>query len=299
MLDNICSESRANYYLSSAFARAKFANINATTLYIYGYTDSNAFKELGLIKDGVASALTAVDGLNAWVADITGIGDIEIIAGYQGASSGTEFGTFIKDAYLMGGVGSLIAPTTPADRLLVYGDSIAVGYGSTHPVYQAWSVLLRPFIPVIVDAWSGRTLKLNGDTEAHRTTLAAKFAVGSPTRVWLAIGYNDYSHASIWSAADFGVAYADLLDKIHAALPDAILYAQTPIVSVTETANGYGNTLDDYRAAIASAQSTRSDFCTLVDGKAFLTTADIPDTIHPNTAGNVKYAAAVKAILGL
>ena len=297
--DNTYSTNNGNYYLSSPFARAKYSLNGCTTMQVYGYTNLDTYNQLGVSKDGVMSVLDCGGaGHNTWDVDVTGARNVEVIASAEGKLITTVSGTFINAIRFIGGVATKIPPTAPASRVLIYGDSIANGWVTTSPVSQAWTMLLRAHIPVIVDGWGGRTMKENTSTEELRTALASLFATASPSIVWISIGYNDYKNSS-WSAADFGTAYADLLDKINAALPSATIYAQTPIIASNEAANGLGDTLGAYRTVIGTAQSTRTAFCNLVDGSAILESGDLYDGIHPSTAGHAKYAAAVKTVLGL
>jgi hypothetical protein len=91
-----------------------------------------------------------------------------------------------------------------------------------------------------------------------------------------------------------------LLDDLHAALPALTIYCQTPIPRSSEVANASGSTLGDYRTQIATAQSTRSSYCTLVNGSTFLTyPTNYADTVHPDTAGHLQHANAVRAVLGV
>jgi len=191
---------------------------------------------------------------------------------------------------------------TPSARIVVYGDSIAVGYASTNPATDAWPVLLSADYPgmVRVIAYSGRQLRTDGLTAAWRVNLAQQLvqtAMGTNSRrIWLAIGTNDYGVAQ-WNSTDFGTAYADLLDQIRALDTTVAVYAQSPLVRTTETANALGSTLPNYRTAISSACTGRS-WATFVDGSAILALGDLADGVHPTTAGHVKYKAAVKTALG-
>ena len=114
--------------------------------------------------------------------------------------------------------------------------------------------------------------------------------------VWLAIGTNDYG-LETQSAADFGTAYSDLLDKLHADLPAVTIYCQTPIVRTSEVANSFEDTLGAYRTATGTAVGAR-DYCVLVDGSAFVTTALLDDGVHLTTAGHANVAVDVAAVLG-
>jgi hypothetical protein len=81
-------------------------------------------------------------------------------------------------------------------------------------------------------------------------------------------------------------------------LPAATIYAQTPLLRATETANGSGSTTGNYRTAISNAATGKS-YVTVVDGTAIMTIASVPDGVHPDTAGHALYATAVKAQLGI
>jgi lysophospholipase L1-like esterase len=155
-----------------------------------------------------------------------------------------------------------------------------------------------------VEGWGYRSLYDDTVDAPTRAAFIAKLvaAYSALTVIWLAMGTNDYG-LNTQNAANFETRYGALLDDLHAAYPAATIYAQTPIERVSEVANGSGNTLGDYRAAIANAQATRAGFCTLVNGTdvAFpQQPGDLDvDGIHPTTAGQAKYATAVRAILGI
>lgn len=114
----------------------------------------------------------------------------------------------------------------------------------------------------------------------------------------MAIGTNDYG-LNRQNATNFGIAYAATLDDLHTALPLARIYCQTPIVRGTETANTFGNTTGDYRSQITTICDARSSWATSVDGSAFLTTSNLADGVHPNTAGHAIYALAVNNVLAV
>lgn len=190
--------------------------------------------------------------------------------------------------------------TAPSDRLLIYGDSIAVGDAATVVMAEAWSLLVRVGrypASTALEAWGSRSLYDDAVDGTARAAFVAKmvtaFSGVTDQKMWLAIGTNDYA-LNKWSAASFGTAYAALLDDLHTALPDLEIFAQSPLVRSTETANGSGSTLGDYRSQIETACSSRA-WATYVDGSAILTTGDLDDGVHPTTAGHALYAAAVLA----
>ena len=296
-------------YFCSSFSRAVFTT-DAPAIKIKVFSDyaNNQAYDYNVIVDGVqkvAITPTALDYNSDVVVNLfsNSTKTVQIVSSTINALSRAAAGVyeplctgvFLYSVSVPAGYTfSIVTPTRPANRMVIYGDSIAVGGGATYPCYQGWGVLMRAYIPVAFEAWSVREL-YEANTPTKRTALAAQIASFAPATVWLAIGTNDYG-LSYWNATDFGTAYADLLDKLHAALPSAAIYAQTPIARTTETANSQGNTLPDYRAAIGTAVSTRA-WSTLVDGTAW--TIALADGLHPNAAGHAAYAAAVKTVLGV
>lgn len=190
---------------------------------------------------------------------------------------------------------------TPSNRIIFYGDSITAGDAAVVEQRDCYAMLVRDaYIPdsTAIEAWGYRSLHEDCVDSSARAAFVAKIAAYSPARLWMAVGTNDYG-LNKWNAASFGAAYAATLDALNSAMPSLQIYCQTPIPRNGETANGSGSTLGDYRAEIASAVSTRSSFCTLVDGTAIVTTSDLADGVHPTTAGHAIYAAYVKGVLGL
>lgn len=186
------------------------------------------------------------------------------------------------------------------NRIVIYGDSLAVGGNVDHLSAEAWPVLLRKHYPVRVEAYGYRTLYEDAFTAETRSALALKISLLIPDYVWLAIGVNDYAFG-LWSANEFGEAYGATLDAIHASSPQAVLFAQSPILQADETPNVFGDTLEDYRQQIAGACLARSVWCTFVDGTdpAFPQLNELDqDGIHLTTKSSAKYAEAVLDLLG-
>jgi lysophospholipase L1-like esterase len=205
-------------------------------------------------------------------------------------------GTFLVG--VAGNAALTVAPATTSARLVVYGDSITAGANCDVPSREAWAILLRNLRGnVMLEAWGFRSLWDDCFDAGHRTSFAARLAAYNPIILWLAIGTNDYGLAR-WSAANFGVAYADLLDKIHAALPGCFVYCQTPLTRTSEVANSFGDTLGAYRTQIATARAARPTYTALVDGSAWSIALDT-DGLHPTAAGHASYYTNVKGVLGL
>ena len=218
---------------------------------------------------------------------------VEITAGVESDPSGTVLGNFIDSVNYPNGSYFRVQAPTVGTRALIYGDSIAAGGNATNPESQSFAMLLRDSYGygIMLEAWGYRSFHDDANTGGLRTDFVARLVGYSPTFIWLAIGTNDYGLAK-WSATDFGTAYAAVLDALHGVDPGIKIICQTPILRSTETANGFGNTLGDYRTAIATACSARP-WATLVDGTQILTTGDLDDGTHPTTTGHAKYAAFI------
>lgn len=222
---------------------------------------------------------------------------VSFVNGLQTSNGGIQgsFVTSIRANQSMVQVGGQVS-----DCLLFYGDSITVGSDASPITQNAYALLIRSAIntlfdgvpPLAVEAWGGRSLYEDCVDAPARAAFVAKVAAYDPVTFYMTIGTNDYG-LNLWTAANFGTAYAALLDALHAAMPDLYIYCQSPILRLVETANGLGSTLEDYRDAIAAAVVGRTAFCEFVDGKPFVDIDDIPDGVHPDTAGHTSYASNV------
>ena len=310
LADNGYTTDLTNYYLSNPFARV-LAQTTATSMWLSLWDNLHSsyptFDQVNVRVNGAdhAQINPSADGASLSTIALPG-GDqtVEIVASLQSKPAATVLGSFLKAAWF-NGPAVLSQPTS--SRLLVYGDSIAVGANASVPSRDGWAVLLRNYrgvsVSTMVEGWGFRSLYDDALDAPTRAAFVARLAGYSPSVIWLAIGTNDYG-LNKWSAASFGTAYAALLDDLHTALPSAVIYCQTPILRVapaSEAANGSGSTLGNYRTQIATAQAARSGYCVLVDGTAILAAGASYDAdgIHPTTAGHATYYAAVKAALGI
>lgn len=299
LFDNNYDSDETNYLQSSTFVRWVFTT-NARACWLKAYANATLGDcEIGVFVNGsyyTTLSFTAQPAQEVFQFSLpAGNKTVELVAGAISKPVATILGVYLKVVYFSGG-DTVTEQTPTAPEIVVYGESIVVSIVDVPPV-QCWPVLLRNTYGhrVAVDAWGWRSLFSDAPDAAGRTALSAQLAGYAPTvGVWLAIGLNDYQ-LETQSAADFGVAYADLLDKLHTDLPAATIYCQTPITKTSEAANTFGDTLGDYRTAIATAQSSRSAYCTLVDGTAW--TIALADGVHPNVAGHAAYAANVDGIL--
>jgi len=183
----------------------------------------------------------------------------------------------------------------PSALLIVYGDSIALGYNATNRATLGWAPRLRSrgFAPVL-DAVDGKRLTNDVASAAGARTLVARWLRWRPTDVWIAIGTND-GFAQV-PVATFKTAYGYVLDELEARAPHVNVYAQTPIVRIGEA--GLTIPLSAYRTAIGELAAARPRV-TLVDGLSLVTLNELDvDGTHPTDAGHLVYADAVAPILG-
>lgn len=261
------------------------------------YTYYPQYAAIGVYVDGVFD-----QQIDATVASMSeypitlpaGSKTVSFVNGLQSSAYGS-FVTSIRADQGMIQVGSQVA-----DCLLLYGDSITAGSDASPITQNAYALIVRNYIdlfldstpPLAVEAWGGRSLHDDCSDGTARAAFVAKIAAYNPDSFYMTIGTNDYG-LNLWTAANFGTAYAALLDDLHTAMPDLYIYCQSPILRGVETANGLGSTLEDYRDAIEAAVVGRTAFAEFVDGKPFVSLDDIPDDVHPDTAGHASYATNV------
>lgn len=305
--DTGTTESTANYIRTSPFAQAHFTT-TATSIEVEAYSDIyssfSGLAHIGIWENGAYKGYIAFTADGSKTTTFTGLTagskTVTLVNGPQSKPSSSVIGSFVKS--IKADDASIVQTfPTATNRILVYGDSISVGAFATIPMQSAWDLDVRAAYytdSLAVEAYGYRSLYDDCVDATARSAFVSKLSAYSPSIIWLAIGTNDYG-LNKWSAASFGTAYAALLDDIHTALPSAAIYCQSPIVRTTETANGSGSTLGDYRTQISNAASARSGYCTYCDGSAYMLTSDLTDGVHPNTTGHGKYATAVKTQLGI
>ncbi len=305
MQDNGYTTDKTNYRECSAFARWRFRT-TADQVWLKAWSNIYAsipeYAYLHIFVNDVYYSQVQFSALAFTVALPAGSKVVDIVAGLQTKPAATILGTFPMAIRFIGGDGyvSLITPKSPINRICIYGDSISCGGNADNPASESWNVKLRLTVPVIHESYGWRTLFADCPDAAGRTAFAARVASYAPESVLLTIGTNDYG-LETQSAANFGVAYADLLDKLHAVLGNATIYCMSPIGRSSEVANSFGDTLGAYRTAINSAASSR-DYCTYILGTDILPYSApnfAADGLHPNTAGHAVFLTNIKSAMGL
>lgn len=246
---------------------------------------------------------------------------LRVWEGEQNETNGTtRVGTFVQairvPLYLSDGVtaanGSLLPVTPPQKRLILIGDSIFTGFYATTPHQGSLPALVRQDYPTSgtggVTAFCAGTESahnLASDTAAANATAALIAASCDGTvsnTIWIQLGTNDYGFLARASAS-FAVEYARLVDAIHAAVPAAILYLQSPFQRIspsTEAANSAGSTLPNFRTAISTVASARAGWTTYIEGGGGAIVSDAnmySDGIHMVDAGFAQAKAAMKVTL--
>lgn len=302
--DSLAVVNKTTYLETSPFAQVVF-DTSATEFEVVSYSNIASqyldAAEIGVYVDGVFSQTIQQSGDGVNINRFTlsaGAKRVSIVNGAQSHLSPIE-GTFVNSINA-NAVMTQVFPTV-TNRIYIYGDSIAVGANCVYSQENAWAMQLRRYRgtdSTMVDAQGYRSLYDDARDGTARAAFVAKVVSANPTILWIAIGTNDHGLQTS-SAADFGSDYAALLDALHTALPSLVIYCQTPIVRSDESANSYGNTLGDYRSQISTAVSTRTGYCTLVDGTTLVSSGDLDDGTHPTDAGHGIYYAAVKTVLGI
>lgn len=201
---------------------------------------------------------------------------------------------------------SLVSIPKSTNRMVVVGDSISVGDGTSNSSRYGWVIKLRDALratnwSITSGGWgAGNSVSmLPNDTKqqemADRAISEFAGATGRKVMLWQ-LGTNDYGYVYI----DPPVAAAragSVWDKMYAQDPTIEVILITPIIRENENnTNTFGHILQDYRDSLITEASTRA-FVTAYDGKAVLTLADLSDGLHPNEAGHQKFADYVQTTL--
>jgi lysophospholipase L1-like esterase len=280
---------------------ARSVRVQATTT-LNGDTPS-AYDAVGVKVNGVRGPSLMCSSNAQQYLYLTGLpqGDntIELEVGPTRIITGTVNGTWL-DAVAVQGANLTTRFLSPSvtSRVLVYGDSISAGYEDQgFKGLAGYARLLRDTYnhEVMIEAWAGRTLNYDAVDASARTAFTARVTGYAPSTMLLLIGTNDYG-LNVWTAANFGTAYAALLDALHTALPSMAIICVSPLARSTETANGLGSTLQNYRDQIQTICGARG-WTTFVDGQPILSAGSMIGGIHPTTAQHATLAATLGAVL--
>lgn len=210
-------------------------------------------------------------------------------------------GSWIYAVSCNGGSPQIVRNPYAARRLVIFGDSIAVGALASPIPQYGWVQRLRATYPgrIAMQGWGGATA---GDWNGFASAaLLAERLVGlcfgaSTREIWDEMGYNDW--AGGWQLSSCTSQLGVLYDAVHAIDPTVRIWCQTPLLADNEAAtNSRGNTIAEFRAA-KSAAATNRPWVTVVDGTALLAAGNLADGVHPTNSGHATIATNVGAILG-
>lgn len=271
------------------------------TTYTNVYTLNSYWAKLSVWVDGVylqEITHTANDQVLETVITLSsGTKTIRIVNSGHYYSSGVYYGTWVQRVHVNDA--TYISDDLNNPEILVLGDSISNGQASTVHTKDSWLALIKAANPnKIFKLYGGSALQFNhiASDATARTALVNAIAPGINSRtqkIFILLGTNDYGNSS-WTAANFGTAYAALLVLLNTTYPNLQIVCFTPTYRSTETANGVGNTLDDYRNAIISACSGKA-YATSVSLKTTFGAGEMADTVHPNNAGHVLIKTAIQS----
>ncbi len=186
-----------------------------------------------------------------------------------------------------------VIPATPSSTIVVLTDSIFDGFLASPVGVNGCCDQLRTYYngspQVVFNSFGGASLYGLGVDSTKRASLVSAVAACGPTSVFIQYGIVDaYDSNGWWSATSFGSAYSDLLNKLCNELPQAKIYACTPVTyDLGETANSFGDALPSYRTQIINAVASNTS-ATLVTGptQVWDGTNASSDSIHPNNSGS-------------
>jgi len=189
---------------------------------------------------------------------------------------------FMRAVYVPQGVQvSFVPTTTPQLKIMIVGDSIPVGPFAT-TVYSTPANLIKQVLGgnIYNTACAGMTVSSLTNLNSLGL-LAREISAVNPSVIWMELGVNDININSMTTNQFVGYA-GTVCNVMHKAAPNAVIYYQTPILSVNIPTYATNN------AAIANICNSRSNYMCYVDASAWLNSGDLQDGTHPTEAGNAK-----------
>lgn len=325
-------ESNARYVLQTDSDTIDVISVNDTLTNSTLQTPTSAWNTTGLLVNGVpqgdgAQLGTVVGSQVTWTYALGSPGVMKTLELIDGGSY--DFGagrtpirgtpiTFYRIPRNFTVV--TVAPTPPANRLTIYGDSMLEGQvlgptvlANQSSTYRGPIMIMRAnagasssglFAGAHVTNAASAARRLNemASTPQLVTDYAAKMnqqldGTGNNGIIEM-IGYNDW--ASGLPASGFETQLANQADALHALRPSVKWWQVTPLTAKNEAIpNAAGSTLADFRTAVHNVASTRP-WMVVIDGPTLVTwpTNFNADQVHPNTDGMVQWEANVRPFIG-
>ena len=211
---------------------AASVTINGTTTLYSGYP---AWSELGIAFNGATQSpplvFTANGSQSFTVSGLTGTSTIEIISGLRERRRRGHDLRLVRELGHLPAVGLFCRlGTTVGNRILIYGDSIAVGADATYPETQGYIPILHYSynFRTMAEAWGYRSLY----DDANTGILLSRLRLAN-CRLHAGHRLAGHRYERLWPEPmkhrqlRHGL-HAALLDALHAALPSAILVDENP-----------------------------------------------------------------------
>ena len=186
-----------------------------------------------------------------------------------------------------------IEPAPAQPRWVVYGDSIAEGWAASAPAL-AWPAIAgrRHGLDVCNLGYAGSARGEVVSAEQIASITADVISISHGTNCWTRIPH---------SVELLGAGTRAFLDLVRQGHPDTPIVVASPVVrpDAETTPNRLGATLSAMRAAIEEVVRERIDHgdenLRLVPGEPLLTSAHLPDGIHPGDEGHTLLAREIGA----
>ncbi len=228
-----------------------------------------------------------------------GLNLVEVFEGQDDAGLGEDsvaLSVIAPQSYVF----DVVPPPLTGERWLWYGDSKCGGATTTVPAQVGMIPLMRRQIPgsIIDECLPGRALWPDAQP-GHFQGLVARLTQWSPTAIVLHIGFNDWSLTYWSSVGAFGNGFAQLVDLVHNARPQAKVWVFTDSLNtsaVEADTNGNSETVSQYRTAESTVcnDPSRATYCTTLNGAAIPNynpaTMTAADGVHPTDQGSAVIA---------
>lgn len=306
ILNHPSSTDILDYTIRSPFSAYKF-QYSGTTLRIHAESLVGSFQsDAGLVYvfvDGVLNQKVYFNSNSIHNVTITlpaGNKNIELLEGpakMTGVDWSSLAGTYIK--HILGNRPfTKIATPNVSEKIIFIGDSIANGFSATDFFLEGFVGRFRFENNKEIGLLGGGSARL---FQMAETTTKVNQTVGFITQLFanvtttkklvITIGTNDFG-IDTRDATTFSTWYGNLLDAIHAADATIQIYCLSPIYRSGETA-----LLESYRTNISALCAARSSYTTYINGAPVVPAGELPDGLHPNSAGHKRIKDTLYSVM--
>ncbi len=204
-------------------------------------------------------------------------------------------GSYIQSVSANRMLNRVVAPND--NTLVLVGDSIAIGASATNLHEDGWGQRLRKIgQQVAFESYGARSLYEEAVNDAARSASVQRLVEYSPSRIWIALGTNDWGARPVVSCR-ISDRHASLPASHSRCLAQRSIYVQSPLIRQDESQVVNGQTVQDFRNASQNAVTGLS-YVTFIDGLPILQLPDLADGVHPASEGHQKIFNFVRSVLG-